>query len=51
MLKRRLIEEALVLAETKFALDVPRDKNRAVQVNIKLYTYLLVYIHIYIRTV
>lgn len=32
LLKKLLIEEALLLAETKFALDQPRDKNRAIQV-------------------
>ena len=32
LLKKHLIEEALLLAETKFALDAPRDKNRALQV-------------------
>ena len=32
LVKKHLIEEALLLAETKFALDAPRDKNRALQV-------------------
>lgn len=31
LVKKHLIEEALLLAETKFALDAPRDKNRALQ--------------------
>ena len=32
LLKKHLIEEALLLAETKFALDLPRDKHKAEQV-------------------